>query len=718
MSEQVKDEPLLRPPSLDARSAFEWRQLSGQVIRSRTRPNCSNINAMLAVVVGREPQSPAAPLYQCWIGDNLCRDGRFAEAVAAYDRAIAGTQSASRLAEHIDPLTGALCDKAKAAALAGDPGLAIAAYGELAALAPHGAYANFQAGLIAEGLGDSPLAASLYEKAAAKRPSMRADDPAELARRALLQLETPASAFAADARELADRLTIALARRDTASLHQLVSKTHFAAGLAGGHAMFESEDLLEALYRDLAKSRVTARQAMLGSGNKLYLLTRGWRGEWYKGDVIFMITRAPKGWQWSGVAVTRAHDLWLDRWRPPVEAKNQPLPFELLAPWPSGDCFMAGGLGDFVAGSTIAAAVWPFSFVVLEGLSLRSCGFGLRGFYYGLFTHTGSDHFAIDFSRYRRGVPLLNASGGTHVLAVREGMVHEARGLVDTGNQVDVNYVEIDHSDPADPSNKPKFRSKYLHLEGPAKLFVSKGMHVVGGTHLGRMDDTGDSIIDHLHFSIHDIQTGASIRPTPMAGNVLGDEASGTCVCSRTQEKFGEVLMIEVTEFAGQNWLITPAASAVNETPPGRIQDQKWLLCLSGVAMVGLKGQTSTGWTRTTVSLWPDLQGPMQHAIARYGIPVPQGAALWFQVEQWAPFASLASIFNKEQSINSGFAVDVWRPNPFGTESDATTHTPVGNIFRGIQADVAVRDSDAFLYRLGYNILLLGKIVPADIIIT
>jgi tetratricopeptide (TPR) repeat protein len=718
MTSQAKEESFLEPSTLDPRSAFEWRQLSGQVIRSRTRPNCSNTNAMLAAVVEREPQSPAAPLYQCWIGDNLGRDGRFAEAVAAYDRAIAGAQSGPRLSEQIDPLAGALCDKAKTAVLAGDPGLAITTYSELAALAPHAAYAHFHAGVIAEGLGDSRLAASLYKKAGAKRPSKRADDPAELARRGLQRLETPASAFAADARQVADRLTGALARRDVTALGRLVSTTHFAAGLAGGHAMFEEEDLLEALYNDLAESKVTARRTLLGSGNKLYLLTRGWRGQWYKGDVIFMITRAPRGWQWTGVAVTGANDLWLDRWRPPVEAKNQPLPFELLAPWPSGDCFMAGGLGDFVAGSTIAAAAWPFSFVVLEGLSLRSCGFGLRGFYYGLATHTDLDHFAIDFSRYRRGVPLLNASGGTRVLAVREGMVVAARGLVPTGNEADVNFVEIDHTDPSDPAKPVRFRSRYLHLEGPARLFVSKGMHVEGGTHLGRMDDTGNSIIDHLHFSIHDVQTGASIRPTPMAGTVLGDEDSGTCVCSRTKEKFGDVPMIEVTEFAGQNWLITPAASAVNETPPPRIQDQKWLLCLSGVAMVGLKGQTSSDWTRTTVSFWPDLHGPMQHAVAKYGIPVPQGAGLWFQVEQWAPFAALGSIFNKEQSINSGFAVDVWRPNPFGTEPDATTNAPLNNLFRGIQADVAVRDSDAYLYRLGYNIVLLGKIVSAKITIT
>jgi hypothetical protein len=38
-------------------------------------------------------------------------------------------------------------------------------------------------------------------------------------------------------------------------------------------------------------------------------------------------------------------------------------------------------------------------------------------------------------------------------------------------------------------------------------------------------------------------------------------------------------------------------------------------------------------------------------------------------------------------------------------------HQPVNNIFTGINADLAVSDSDAWIYRLGYNITLLGRIV-------
>jgi len=51
------------------------------------------------------------------------------------------------------------------------------------------------------------------------------------------------------------------------------------------------------------------------------------------------------------------------------------------------------------------------------------------------------------------------------------------------------------------------------------------------------------------------------------------------------------------------------------------------------------------------------------------------------------------------------------KPGTTPTDLRASVAEYVGNIFAGIDVDVAVRDSDAWLYRLGYNITLLGKIV-------
>ncbi len=180
-----------------------------------------------------------------------------------------------------------------------------------------------------------------------------------------------------------------------------------------------------------------------------------------------------------------------------------------------------------------------------------------------------------------------------------------------------------------------------------------------------------------------------------------------------------------LTDFAGQNWLITPAALAVGEHPPRNIHDQKWLLVLSGVVIADLKGDSGEHWEYQTVSFIPDMagpddpsstSGPLNWAISHYSIPKPPGSPraqylIRFSLEEWAPFVTLNSIFNEGPSINSGFAVDVWRPNHFENGTDVLTNQPVNNLFTGINADLAVRDTDAWLYRVGYNITLLGKIV-------
>jgi hypothetical protein len=173
-----------------------------------------------------------------------------------------------------------------------------------------------------------------------------------------------------------------------------------------------------------------------------------------------------------------------------------------------------------------------------------------------------------------------------------------------------------------------------------------------------------------------------------------------------------------LTQFAGQNWLITPAALAVGEAPPASIHDQSFLLVLSGVAIANLEGNSTSQWLYETLSFLPDLggpqnSGPLNWAIGRFGIPKPPGQnfSIGFSLEEWSPFVSLSSIFDQDQSINAGFAVDVWRPNHFATGTNAFSHAPVGNLFTGINVDVAVRDTDAWIYRVGYNVTLLGKIV-------
>jgi hypothetical protein len=51
--------------------------------------------------------------------------------------------------------------------------------------------------------------------------------------------------------------------------------------------------------------------------------------------------------------------------------------------------------------------------------------------------------------------------------------------------------------------------------------------------------------------------------------------------------------MKNLSDFAGQNSLITLAALAIGEAPPHSIRDQKWLLILSGVVLANQRGDNS-----------------------------------------------------------------------------------------------------------------------------
>jgi hypothetical protein len=171
--------------------------------------------------------------------------------------------------------------------------------------------------------------------------------------------------------------------------------------------------------------------------------------------------------------------------------------------------------------------------------------------------------------------------------------------------------------------------------------------------------------------------------------------------------------MKEIDTFAGQNWLITPAALAVDEAAPRNISGQKWLLVLSGVAITDFKGNSPAAWLAETLMIRPDVSSPLNHAVDKYSIPKP--GTVKFQVEQGIPFAATSSIFNQNQSVNSGFSVNVWRPAPYDTGIDASSGAALNMLFTGIAVDVAVRDNDAWLYRVSYHITLLGKIVFAQV---
>src|SRR4051812_4578919 len=95
-----------------------------------------------------------------------------------------------------------------------------------------------------------------------------------------------------------------------------------------------------------------------------------------------------------------------------------------------------------------------------------------------------------------------------------------------------------------------------------------------------------------------------------------------------------------IDNFAGQNWLITPAALAMNEPQPQNIQQQKWLLVLSGVAITDVNGNSEAEWLKETLLIRPDYFNALSYAVDKYSIPHTPGSNIKFQLELWSPFAA------------------------------------------------------------------------------
>jgi hypothetical protein len=118
-----------------------------------------------------------------------------------------------------------------------------------------------------------------------------------------------------------------------------------------------------------------------------------------------------------------------------------------------------------------------------------------------------------------------------------------------------------------------------------------------------------------------------------------------------------------------------------------RTPDNKELIVLSGVVLTNLKGEAE--WRRDTLIIGPK-------------VPIPAGKML--VIEQGAPFVTINAIWNKDQSVNSGFAVDAFR---------ITSNKAYGYV--SIEISFAVRDVDAWLYRVGYSVTLLGRYETSDL---
>lgn len=533
-------DPILESSEEDAR----WRLLSEQLQAARSAGVPCAINDVLGEQAGSVGDAPLAAVLRTWHADNLMMEKRYDEAASIYRSVAYGYEDAEFVGTDLS--TPALEHLAACHERLGEVDQALEALQQLADRhGDDGAWATYRLGALAEASGRRKDAAAAYEAAVERTDELRLAGgfrAPDLASRAARRLREPDGRLAATPEDLVESLVGALRSGDDGALRELASPTHFTVGPAGGCRGFvDVDDVLDRLEADLSVARPGVDAVdVRGDGQKRYLHTADWRGDWLAGEVLFLITRAPGGWEWSGLVLTRPTAAWSEEWRPETKRTNQPLPFSLAAPWPAGASFTAGGLRRFLREQAALAAIASAPFfgpvtaaIATMSRSLNPCGFGTRGFYYNEGpTHQDEDAFAIDFTRYRTGVPYAQRSRGTEVLAVRPGVVRRAHGIHITGSSFHDNHVYIQH----EHNGAMRYESRYLHLAGPHDLRVSANEYVSTGTVLGRMNDTGNSALNHLHFSIHDIDSDwDSVRPTPMARETLDDDDDGKCLRSHNK---------------------------------------------------------------------------------------------------------------------------------------------------------------------------------------
>ncbi|MGA7535448.1 MAG: hypothetical protein WBW27_26585 [Pseudolabrys sp.] len=185
-----------------------------------------------------------------------------------------------------------------------------------------------------------------------------------------------------------------------------------------------------------------------------------------------------------------------------------------------------------------------------------------------------------------------------------------------------------------------------------------------------------------------------------------------------------------VWNIVGQNWTITAAPPGPNEPAPRSFAEQRWVLVLTGVIaynertpngdiVVGIRGNNPHDWRRGGIRIprLGSVSDAMFAMITRYGVTRPDDTGPLFSLEQWAPFIAVSSFLDLneppapvlgQRASGAGVAVDLWRPTHFVDAWDAN-NVPIPNIFSGIDVDVAIY-GQAILYRLSYNIRLIGKI--------
>jgi hypothetical protein len=154
------------------------------------------------------------------------------------------------------------------------------------------------------------------------------------------------------------------------------------------------------------------------------------------------------------------------------------------------------------------------------------------------------------------------------------------------------------------------------------------------------------------------------------------------------------------SKFAGRNFMFVPIEAP--SIPP--TDAFRGLIILSGVAIIDFAGNRPGDWRRDRVILDLDVDVGRAIHLAPY-TPPPALQFVGFSIEQFVPFATVNARLARllpQHAVN---------PND-GTAVDAFWSSPGGAM---ISIDVAVRNIDSVIHRLGYQLSLYGTLIARPV---
>lgn len=158
------------------------------------------------------------------------------------------------------------------------------------------------------------------------------------------------------------------------------------------------------------------------------------------------------------------------------------------------------------------------------------------------------------------------------------------------------------------------------------------------------------------------------------------------------QTSYKETNTSDKNRFIANHWLHTECSNGLQ------------LVTKTGILILNNFKGTGGDWLRERIIFYPNFPHvilPMKEP----DNPNEEPEKMWFKIRQWDPFVTLNAISNDGDAKNAGWAVD-----DFGINRDVTYDMRIRH-WIPMWADIAVRDTDGYIYRIGYRITLTGTFV-------